>query len=217
MAIPLSSGGVDLSELSAGVAARIPTRTNDDDRYFSDTYQYMPDHGYTELFKRLINHRNITLQLATPLYEAINITKWRHMIYTGPIDAFFDFQFGKLPYRSIRFEHEHFPNKNFFQSVGTINYPNDHAYTRITEFKHITKQPHTGTSIVKEYPTSVGEPYYPVPCAENEITYRKYHELANKLESVSFVGRLAQYRYYNMDQVIAAALAVSDRLLDAQI
>ncbi len=129
-----------------------------------------------------------------------------HTIYTGPINAFFDFCYGRLPYRSLRFEHEHYRDTACTQPVGTVNCPNDHSYTRVTEFKHITGQVHPGTSVMREYPCVEGEPYYPVPRPQNEMLYQRYKELAESTPAVSFVGRLAQYRYYNMDQVVAAAL-----------
>lgn len=198
--------GLDLSGLSASVAARIPTRTNDDDRYFTDTYQFMPKDGYTAIFRRIIDHPNITLRLNTDYFKIRNQVKANHIIYTGAIDAFFDYRYGHLPYRSLRFEHQHFPNILQYQPVGTVNYPNEHDYTRITEFKHLTGQEHVGTSIVREYPQTQGDPYYPIPRPENELLYKRYRELADALNNVTFVGRLAQYRYYNMDQVIGAAL-----------
>ena len=148
--------GLDLSELSAGVAARIPTRTNDDDRYFTDAYQFMPAQGYSVLFERLLDRPNIEIRLETDFHELRKEQLAEAMIYTGPIDAFFDFRFGPLPYRSLRFEHEHLVAVARYQSVGTINYPNDYAYTRITEFNHLTGQGHTGTSIVREYPEAEG-------------------------------------------------------------
>lgn len=199
--------GLDLSELSAGVAARIPTRTNDDDRYFADTYQFMPDRGYAAMFERMLDHPNIEVRLNALMNDVRRQIEYRHMVFTGPIDAFFDFCFGKLPYRSLSFEHEHLAGKERFQPVGTVNYPNDHAYTRITEFKHLTGQTHAGTSIVREYPQAEGEPYYPIPRPENEALYSRYRDLAEKTGNVTFVGRLAEYRYYNMDQVVGAALA----------
>jgi len=205
--------GLDLSELSASVAARISTRIDDDDRYFTDTYQFMPRDGYTAMFRRILEHPNIKIQLSTDYFSIKNSVRANHTIYTGPIDAFFEYCFGPLPYRSLRFKHEHFADIELFQPVGTINYPNDHDYTRITEFKHLTGQRHKGTSIVREYPCNVGEPYYPVPTEKNEQIYKKYRELAEKISSVSFVGRLAQYRYYNMDQVVGTALAAVKSLL----
>jgi UDP-galactopyranose mutase len=155
--------GLDLSELSAGVAARIPTRTNDDDRYFSDTYQFMPARGYTKMFERMLAHPKIEIRLSTDFFAVRASLSSRNIIYTGPIDAYFGNRFGCLPYRSLRFEHEHLPNVELYQSVGTVNYPNDHAYTRITEFKHLTGQRHVGTSVVREYPPARGDPYYPIP------------------------------------------------------
>ncbi len=198
--------GLDLSELSAGVAARIPTRTNDDDRYFTDAYQAMPKDGYTRLFERMLDHPNIRLRLNTEYAQFKPHIPPRHTVYTGSIDAYFDYRFGYLPYRSLRFEHEHLSETEWFQPVGTVNYPNEHAYTRITEFKHATGQTHPGTSIVREYPQAEGDPYYPIVRPENEARYQKYKALAGADPNVTFIGRLAQYRYYNMDQVVGAAL-----------
>jgi UDP-galactopyranose mutase len=205
--------GLDLSELSAGVAARIPTRTNDDDRYFTDTYQFMPAQGYTKMFERLLSNPNITLQLGADFEDVKNQTQFKHLIYTGPIDSYFQHCHGKLPYRSLRFEHTHLAGVENYQPVGTVNFPVDQDYTRITEFKHLTMQPHDSTSIVREYPTSEGDPYYPIPRPENEALFKKYQEMADATKDVTFVGRLAQYRYYNMDQVVAAALETSKQLI----
>lgn len=204
--------GLDLSELSAGVAARIPTRTNDDDRYFSDTYQFMPAQGYAAMFRRMLDHPNISLRLNTDYFAIRHELQARQTVYTGPIDAFFDYRFGPLPYRSLRFEHEHLPATAQYQPVGTVNYPNEHAYTRITEFRHLTGQTHAGTSIVREYPQAEGDPYYPIPRPENEALFKRYEALAKECANVSFVGRLAQYRYYNMDQVVGAALKCVENL-----
>lgn len=206
--------GLDLSQLSAGVAARIPTRTNTDDRYFTDRYQAMPEKGYTILFENLLDHPKISVALNTDYFDHCHDFDHRHLIYTGPVDRFFEYCFGPLPYRSLRFEHEHFPNKAQYQSVGTVNYPNQHDYTRITEFKHLTGQSHTGTSIVKEFPMAEGEPFYPVPRPENEQRFKQYQALADQRSDVTFVGRLAQYRYYNMDQVVAAAIAASRGVIE---
>ena len=204
--------GLDLSELSAGVAARIPTRTNDDDRYFSDTYQLMPAKGYAAMFARMLDHPAIEVRLGIDFFDMLNRDAYDHIVYTGPIDAFYGHRFGALPYRSLRFEHEHIPNVAQFQDVGTVNFPNDYAYTRITEFRHLTGQLHSGTSIVKEFPTADGEPYYPVPRKANEELFKRYEALAVPEKDVTFVGRLAQYRYYNMDQVVGAALKVCEGL-----
>ncbi len=205
--------GLDLSELAAGVAARIPTRTNDDDRYFSDSFQFMPAQGYAKMFARMLDHPNIEIALATDFFAVRASHAAREIIYTGPIDAYFDYRFGKLPYRSLRFEHEHLPDAGRFQPVGTVNYPNDHSYTRITEFKHLTGQLHRGTSLVREYPQSGGDPYYPIPRPDNEALFKQYAALAAAEPNVHFAGRLAEYRYYNMDQVVAAALALAEKKL----
>lgn len=206
--------GLELSELATGVAARIPTRTNDDDRYFTDEYQFMPAAGYTAMFERMLSSKNITVSLNTPWEDLKRHRTWKRLIYSGPIDSYFEFCFGKLPYRSLRFEHQHLPNVEYYQDTGTINYPNDHAYTRITEFKYLTGQKTPSTSIVREFPSATGDPYYPIPRSENELLYKQYASLAEKIDGVYFVGRLAQYRYYNMDQVVGTALSIANKLLD---
>jgi UDP-galactopyranose mutase len=203
--------GLDPSQLDASVTARVPTRHSRDDRYFTDTYQAMPRHGYTRMFERMLAHPNIKLMLNTDYREIVRFVPWRHMVYTGPIDAFFDFRHGRLPYRSLRFEHATLPQARF-QPVGTVNYPNDYAYTRITEFKHLSGQRHAMTSIVYEYPCAEGDPYYPVPRPENTALYKRYEAEAEALDDVTFVGRLATYKYYNMDQVVAQALTAFKRL-----
>jgi UDP-galactopyranose mutase len=205
--------GLDLSELDASVAARVPVRTNTDDRYFSDSFQKMPAEGYTRMFARMLKHPNIRIETGVVFEEVRKRTRWNLLIYTGPIDEYFKFCFGKLPYRSLRFDHEHVPGVARFQPVGTVNYPNDHTFTRITEFKHLTGQDHSGTSIVREYPEKEGDPYYPVPRPENQQLYQRYSELAKSERNVLFVGRLAEYRYYNMDQVVARALMVADKIV----
>jgi UDP-galactopyranose mutase len=209
--------GLDLSELSAGVAARIPTRTNDDDRYFGDTMQFMPANGYTAMFKTMLSNPNIEVRLATDGIRLKSEGGFRHVIYTGPIDHYFDYRLGRLPYRSLRFVHEHLPDVERLQSVGTVNYPNDEQFTRITEFKHLTGQVHPGTSIVREYPQAEGEPFYPIPRPENEQKFQEYKAMADAEQGVTFVGRLAQYRYYNMDQVVGAALSVAENLEENQV
>jgi UDP-galactopyranose mutase len=204
--------GRDPSELDASVTARVPTRTNRDDRYFTDTYQAMPLHGYTRMFERMLDHPNIKILLNTDYREIVGLIPYREMIYTGPIDAFFDYRYGKLPYRSLRFQHETHATE-VYQSAPVINYPNDYAYTRVTEFKYLTGQEHAKTSIVYEYPEAEGDPYYPVPCPENAALYKRYKALADATAGVTFVGRLATYKYYNMDQVVAQALAVYRKVL----
>jgi len=209
--------GLDLSQLSGGVAARIPTRTNDDDRYFTDRYQAMPALGYTAMFERMLDHPAITVRTSIAYEQIVSTADVRTTIFTGPVDEYFGHRFGRLPYRSLRFEHEHLAQTAQFQAVGTVNYPNDHAYTRITEFKHLTGQTHAGTSLVREYPTADGDPYYPIPNPANEALFKRYEALAETESDVHFIGRLAQYRYYNMDQVVASALALSQRLIAAAV
>jgi UDP-galactopyranose mutase len=204
--------GVDPSELDAAVTARVPTRSNRDDRYFTDTYQVMPLHGYTPMFQRMLDHPNIKLMLNVDYRELAGEIQHREMIYTGPVDAFFDHRFGKLPYRSLDFAFETH-DRPTFQPTGTVNYPNEHAYTRITEFKHLTGQRHDKTTVVYEHPRADGDPYYPVPQPANHELYRRYRELAEATPNVHFCGRLATYRYYNMDQVVAQALALFQKLM----
>ncbi|HEY5960551.1 MAG TPA: UDP-galactopyranose mutase [Polyangiaceae bacterium] len=203
--------GIDPSELDASVAARVPARHNSDCRYFTDDYQFMPLHGYTRMFERMLSHRNIRVMLNADFRDVCSEIKYRELIYTGPIDSYFDCRFGELPYRSIDFRFETH-NVERFQSAAVINYPNDHDYTRITEFKYLTGQVNPRTSIVYEYPKNGGEPYYPVPRPENQALYRRYQALANTLPNVHFLGRLGTYRYYNMDQVVGQALALFDRI-----
>ncbi|WP_291425477.1 UDP-galactopyranose mutase [Deinococcus sp.] len=203
--------GLDPSELDASVTARVPTRTNRDDRYFADSFQAMPLHGYTRMFQNMLAHPNIKVMLNTDYREVAGLISHGHLIYTGPVDAFFDHRFGRLPYRSLEFRHETHDVEQLLP-VGTVNHPNDYAYTRISEFKHITGQRHHQTSVVYEYPRAEGDPYYPVPRPENAELYKRYEALADAEPNVTFVGRLATYRYYNMDQVVAQALATFRRL-----
>lgn len=203
--------GLDPSELDASVAARIPTRNNRDDRYFADSYQAMPLHGYTKMFGNMLDHPNIKVMLNTDYKEIERVIPFRKMIYTGPIDYYFDYCFGKLPYRSIEFKFETYETERF-QSTGTINYPNEHLYTRITEFKYLTGQKHPKTSVVYEYPKAEGDPYYPVPRPENAELYRQYQMLTNQMQDTYFTGRLATYKYYNMDQVVAQSLTLYKKI-----
>lgn len=202
--------GLDPSELDAQVTARVPTRTNRDDRYFTDSYQAMPKHGFTRMFGNMLDHPNIKVMLNTDYRDIKDAIPYRELIFTGPIDEYFDYQFGKLPYRCLDFKHETLATAQF-QPVAVVNYPNDNAYTRITEFKHLTGQEHPKTSIVYEYPQAEGDPYYPIPRRENAEIYKQYHELAVE-SGVHFVGRLATYKYYNMDQVVAQALTLYARI-----
>jgi UDP-galactopyranose mutase len=207
--------GVDPSQLDAQVAARIPVRTNSDDRYFTDRFQSMPKHGFTHMFENMVDHENIQLALGVDYRELREEVNVQQIIYTGPVDEFFDFRFGKLPYRSLRFQHQTL-NEKWHQPVAVVNYPNEFDYTRVTEFKHLTGQQHSRTSIVYEYPQASGDPYYPIPQPANAAVYAKYRALAEQRHDVHFVGRLATYRYYNMDQVVGQALTLYRKLARQQ-
>jgi UDP-galactopyranose mutase len=203
--------GLDPSELDASVTARIPTRTNRDDRYFTDAFQAMPRDGFTAMFHRILAHPGITLALGTDYREVRRHVHYDELVFTGPIDEFFDFRFGRLPYRSLQFVFTTF-DRATFQAYPVINFPNEHEYTRITEFKYLTGQRHPKTTVVHEYPREDGDPYYPVPTRENAMRYRRYKALAEATPGAHFVGRLATYKYYNMDQVVAQALAAARRI-----
>lgn len=202
---------LDPSELDASVTARVPTRINKDDRYFTDTYQAMPLHGYTRMFDKMLSHPNIKRMLNTDYKEIIDVIPHRNLIYTGPIDSYFNYCYGKLPYRSLEFKFETIEEENF-QETGTVNYPNEHLYTRITDFKYLTGQKHPKTTIVYEYPKAEGDPYYPIPRPENAELYKKYQQLAAGMTNTFFTGRLATYKYYNMDQVVAQSLTLFKKL-----
>lgn len=196
---------LDPAELDASVTARVPTRTNRDDRYFTDTYQMMPKHGYSALFRRMLGHLNISVMLQTDYRAVLDLIPHKHLIFTGPIDLFFEHRLGPLPYRSLRFHFETH-DQEWVQPVGTVNLPNDTPFTRVTEVKHLTGQCHPKSVLTYEEPRAEGEPYYPVPRPENRALYAEYDRLAAERRDVTFVGRLANYRYYNMDQVVAQAL-----------
>jgi UDP-galactopyranose mutase len=206
--------GLDPSELDKQVTSRIPTRTNTDDRYFSDTFQAMPLHGYTAMFEKMLDHPLIDVrtgvdfaELKDPAHEIAD-----HIIYTGPIDEYFDFRFGKLPYRSLRFDHQTLDQEQF-QEVAVVNYPSeDVPFTRISEYKHLTGQKAPVTTVTYEYPSAEGDPYYPIPRPENQELFKRYEALADATDGVTFVGRLATYRYYNMDQIVGQALATFRRM-----
>jgi UDP-galactopyranose mutase len=205
--------GLDPSELDASVAARIPVRTNRDDRYFTDRFQAMPVGGYTAMFGAMLDHPNITVLTGVDWREVDGVVPYREIVYTGPVDEFFEHRFDPLPYRSLEFEFETLPVEQV-QPVGTVNYPNEHAFTRQTEFKHLTGQKHPMTTVVREHPCSSGDAYYPIPRPETKALYERYRSLADATPGVHFVGRLATYKYYNMDQVVAQALTVAARLAD---
>jgi UDP-galactopyranose mutase len=204
--------GLDPSELDKSVTSRVPTRTNTDDRYFSDKHNIMPADGYTAMFNNMLGHPNIDVLLSTDFRDVMDEIDAGHIVYTGPIDEYFDWQYGKLPYRSLRFEHK-VVDQEWVQPVAVVNYPDPQVpYTRITEYKHLTGQEHSKSSLTYEYPSAEGDPYYPIPRAENQELFKKYEALADATPNVTFVGRLATYRYYNMDQVVGQALAAFRRL-----
>jgi UDP-galactopyranose mutase len=204
--------GLDPSQLDSMVTARLPVRTNRDDRYFSDTFQAMPLQGYTRMFENMLDHPNIKILLNCDYRVVADDIPYRKMIYTGAIDEFFQLRYGKLPYRSLQFDFQTV-DQEWMQPVAVVNYPNEHLYTRVTEFKHLTGQVHPKSTLVYEYPGSEGDPYYPVPRPENNEIYKRYQQLADEATDVHFVGRLATYKYYNMDQVVAQALSVYARIV----
>ncbi|MGA0845586.1 MAG: UDP-galactopyranose mutase [Luteolibacter sp.] len=219
----------DPRDLDASVCARVPIRTNRDDRYLRESFQALPADGYSKMFDRMVEAcgERLEIVLGYDYRELVEQYQFKHMIYTGPIDGYFDNRFGPLPYRSLRFEHESFTPQElekrisisgkpgFWQPAMQVNYPNDEEFTRIVEIKHATGQECPNTTIVREYPEDYGlgkEPYYPVPAPDSAEIYRQYKALADAENNVSFIGRLATYRYYNMDQVVGMALAEVDRL-----
>ncbi len=203
--------GLDPSELDKSVTSRVPTRTNTDDRYFNDSFQAMPAEGYTRMFERMLDHPNIDLLLGVDYRDVRDAYPHDRLVFTGPIDEYFDFRYGALPYRSLNFKHETVETE-WFQPVAVVNYPSeDVPYTRITEYKHLTGQTAARTSLTYEYPSAHGDPYYPIPRPENQELFKRYEALAKTQQDVLFVGRLATYKYYNMDQVVGQALAVYRR------
>lgn len=217
--------GIRPEELNSTVTGRVPVYISRDNRYFQDPYQGLPKYGYTEMFKKMLDHPNIHLMLNTKYQDVMKISKDGHtlfgqpfegqIIYTGMIDELFDFQFGELPYRSLRFEYDTF-DVEYKQAVGQLNSPNNYEFTRITEFKHLTGQQHPKTTLAREYPTTYvreeNTPYYPIIADENLEKYKKYKQLAEELPNVHLVGRLAEYKYYDMDAVVAAALKLYNKL-----
>lgn len=210
-------------DLDPEVCARIPIRFNRDDRYLEDDFQCLPDKGYTALFENLVaSSPRVRVLTSTSLSEAARHFSWNHLVYTGPIDAYFHHSHGRLPYRSLRFEHESFDAKALesrlpisrkpahWQPVVQVNYPEASVpYTRVVEIKHATRQQIDATTVVREYPADyeeTGEPFYPIPAPESKVLLARYREMAESEERVTFVGRLARYQYYNMDQVVGMAL-----------
>lgn len=212
--------GREPKELDASVCLRVPIRTTRDDRYFNDTYQCMPAHSYTKMFETMVKcSPKVELILGTDYKELMLTCQYKHLVYTGCIDEFFDYAYGALPYRTLRFEHESLPKqclrRGFFQSTCAVNYPNDYDYTRCVEIKHATGQLCANTTLVREYPAAFvrgGEPFYPIPSRDAAAIYEKYKAHAALWKQISFVGRLATYRYMNMDQVVGSALSEFEKL-----
>jgi UDP-galactopyranose mutase len=203
--------GLDPSELDASVTSRVPVRASRDDRYFTDRFQAMPLRGYTRMFENMLDHPNIRILLNTSYADIQGEVSFRELIFTGAVDEYFEYCYGALPYRSLHFEHRTYDSP-LYQPAPVINYPNEHAYTRVTEFKYLTGQEHPRTSVVFEYPRSEGDPYYPIPQPANAALYQRYKMLADTLPNVHFAGRLGTYKYYNMDQVVGQALALFEKL-----
>lgn len=200
-------------ELSPAVCGRIPVRTNDDCRYFTDKYQFMPKDGYTKMFERMLAHKNIELVLNTDYKTILDSVKYDRMIYAGPVDYFFDYEFGKLPYRSIRFEYKNV-NDNLVQDTAVYNYVEPTVdFTRVTEYKYLTGQSSDSSTLSYEYSVKEGEPFYPVPTLQTQELYSKYRKLVKELKNIYFCGRLAEYKYYNMDQVVARMLELFKQII----
>jgi UDP-galactopyranose mutase len=207
----------DPSELAASVCARIPIRTNEDDRYFTDSFQKIPLDGYTAMFARILDHPLIEVRLETDYWDVKDEIDHGQLVYTGPVDKFFGYEFGPLPYRSLEWELRNVatPDGDFAQPAGSINEPSeDVPYTRVTEFRQISGQaPHPSSTLAVEFPRSEGDPYYPIPNDETRALYKRYEARAAELPDVTFVGRLARYQYLNMDQVVGQALSTAEKLL----
>lgn len=209
----LKQWGMTPEELDPSVTSRIPVFLSRDNRYFQDSFQMMPKEGYTKIFEKMLSHPNIEIRLNTEYSDIKDQVEYDYLIFTGAIDEFFNYKYGELPYRSLRFKFESI-NINEFQPVAQVNYPNLNDYTRITEFKHFYPEKNETTTIAFEYPEKFeigkNERFYPIPKEENSILYQKYLEEAKKLKNVFFVGRLAEYKYYNMNEIIAVALVTFD-------
>lgn len=213
--------GMEPEDLDPSVTARVPVYISKDNRYFQNKYQGLPKNGYTKLFENMLSNENINVKLGTYFKEVMSFNYDDNkfilfgeefegkLIYTGKIDELFNYEFGELPYRSLDFEFENL-NQEYYQEVGTVNYPNDYDFTRITEFKHLTGQKINDTTIVREYPQEYVKetniPYYPIPKKENHDIYKKYRTVADQFDDLILIGRLAEYKYYNMDELVAVAL-----------
>lgn len=200
---------MEASELDPSVISRVPVRFSIDERYFTDRYQGMPSLGYTRMFEEMTKDGRIKILLNTDYKEVISDIKYELLIYTGQVDEYFGCDLGALKYRSLDFVFETKDMKSF-QDAAVVNYPNDYDFTRITEYKKLTGQKHPKTVISREYPTWGGEPYYPVPASEQQKLYERYRQRANSEKHTLFLGRLATYRYCNMDAAADEALRLFD-------
>jgi UDP-galactopyranose mutase len=207
----------DPSELNASVCARIPVRTSDDDRYFSDPFQNMPADGYTAMFERILSDPRIEVRVETAYEDVKDDIAFDHLVYTGPIDGFFGYRYGALPYRSLEFElrNQPTPDGGYLQKATSVNEPSeDVPYTRTTEFRQMTGQgTHDSSTVAVEYPRTEGDPYYPIPRDDTRALYKRYEALGAERPDVTFVGRLARYQYLNMDQVVGQALSAASKLI----
>ncbi len=215
--------GLEPEDLDPSVTGRVPVYISRDNRYFQDRYQGMPAEGYTKMFERMLDNKNIKIMLNTDYKEVLDVDFNKKsfyflgnefkstIIYTGKIDELFDYEFGKLPYRSLNFEFKNL-DVDYYQEVATVNYPNDYDFTRITEFKHLTGQKADSTTIACEYPSEYVKendiPYYPIPKEENLDLYKKYKEKSNEFDNLVFIGRLAEYKYYEMGTLISDVLKI---------
>ena len=211
----LKQWGITPEELDPSVANRVPVMLNRDNRYFQDQYQGIPAEGYTKIFERLLDNPNIELFLSTDFNDISSEIQYDNLIYTGAIDEFFNYEFGELPYRSLRFVFKNLDIEQY-QPLAIINYPNNYDFTRISEYKHFLNEKSPSTTISMEFPEAYqigkNERYYPIPTDETQAAYSNYINKAKSLKNVRFIGRLAEYKYYNMDQVIGVALLEFEKI-----
>jgi UDP-galactopyranose mutase len=217
--------GMKPEDLDSAVTARVPVFIGKDDRYFNDTFQAIPKHGYTKLFEHILDNKNIKIMLKTDSKEVLNIKNEKFylfgnefngkVIYTGQIDELFDYRFGELPYKSVEMKFETLEN-DYFQEAATVNYPNNYTFTRITEFKHIHPVTSSKTTILKEYPQqhiqNKTTPYYPIFTKENQLKYQQYKEYSKQFTNLLLLGRLAEYKYYDMDDIVERVLEVIEEI-----
>jgi UDP-galactopyranose mutase len=208
----LKQWGISAEDIHPSVCERIPIRLNRDSRYFSDQFQGIPLHGYRKMFERMAAHRNIHLLLQVDSRDVLGEVKYKGLVYTGPIDEYFNCIYGKLGYRSLRFDFRNYRRESF-QASSVINFPNDYEYTRTTEYKKITGQEAGSTTVSYEYPCNEGDPYYPMPTADNQQLYAKYAKEAKKEGNIVFAGRLGSYRYLNMDVACFEGMEIARDLL----